>query len=223
MEIILYGGTKCMSGLFLINSLWLSSQLWPVHFYLRDYVLTLCEGRVTQTWLMRRYWLWLLWQLLIRDWLGTVPICWGGRKETVCHDLVELLPLHHPHSPVRKPVCSNHFNPESSVNNWESSTHCTERYLMLNYWGRDWSWSGAARYCSDTWFCCRLRTIHPLCMVIKLSLRGCWLMGCCAEPRNTWKQRNERWRGLEEWTTGNIYAEFARYHWEICNRHTVCA
>lgn len=46
--------------------------------------------RVTQTWLMSPYWLWLLWQLLIRDWLGTVAICWGGWKETVCLHLVEL-------------------------------------------------------------------------------------------------------------------------------------
>lgn len=66
--------------------------------------------RVTQTWLMRWYWLWLLWQLLIRDWLGTVAICWGGWKETVCHDLVELLLLQPP-----TPLLSTHIKCERSM------------------------------------------------------------------------------------------------------------
>lgn len=78
-------GNKCMVSLFVIDTLWLSFLLRSFHFYLWDDVLTLCEGRVTQTWLMRPYWLWLLWQLLIRDWVQTVAIRhtrWTGRNGT---------------------------------------------------------------------------------------------------------------------------------------------
>lgn len=72
-----------MVGFSLIDHLWLSFQFCPMHLYLRDYVLTLCEARVTQTWLMRWYRLWLLWQLLIRDWLGAVAMCvrWAGKTQ----------------------------------------------------------------------------------------------------------------------------------------------
>lgn len=45
MEMVLYGENKCMVGLFLIDSLWLSFQVWPMLFYLLHHVLTLCELR----------------------------------------------------------------------------------------------------------------------------------------------------------------------------------
>lgn len=45
MEMVLYGENKCMVGLFLIDSLWLSFQVWPMLFYLLHHVLTLCESR----------------------------------------------------------------------------------------------------------------------------------------------------------------------------------
>lgn len=73
------------------------------------------EG-VTQTWLMRRYWLWLLWQLLIRDWLETVTICWVGQKETGLSDLVELILLHPLTVVLGEPAAAfEPFNSESSV------------------------------------------------------------------------------------------------------------
>lgn len=196
---------------------------WPFsNRYFVAFILTLADGflspglcidplwreRVTQTWLMRRYWLWLLWQLLIRDWLGTVAVCWGGRKETVCLDLIELPPLHPPTDPLGSLCIQTISTLKVLWNCTQRIAYCTvtKRYLMLNFWGREEIKADQEEHSAVlTLGFCSLRTIHPLCMVIKLSLRGCRLMGCCAEPREMWKQRNKRWRGLEEWMTGDIY------------------
>ena len=152
---------------------------------------------------MRRYWLWLLWQLLIRHWLGTVAICWGGRKQTVCHDLVELLPLHPPHS-----LCAQ------TIVSMKDRWHYIQRIknILFGYTvlpGVKLLRQRLKLIRSSTilfWqlVFAALHTSHPLCMLIKRSLRGCRLMGCRAEPRKTWKQRNKRWGGLEEWVTGDI-------------------
>lgn len=109
--------------------------------------------RVTQTWLMSPYWLWLLWQLLIRDWLGTVAICWGGWKETVCLHLVELSSKP-THSSVKRLL---YLTLKVSWNNTEKIEDVLYYYKgspavdLLKQRG-DLSWSRAPHHCSDTWF-----------------------------------------------------------------------
>lgn len=197
------------------------SKLWPFHFYLWDYILTpLWSERVTQTRLMRRYWLWLLWQLLIRHWLGTVAICWGGRKQTVRHDLAELLPLHPPTCPVRRALCAQ------TVVSPKDRRHYIQRIknTLLGYTvlpGVKLLRQRLKLIRSSTilfWqlVFAALHTSHPLCMLIKQSLRGCRLMGCRAEPRKTWENREtkdeEGWRS--EWRGILMFRSFGLFHWK---------
>lgn len=157
--------------------------------------------RVTQTWLMSPYWLWLLWQLLIRDWLGTVAICWGGWKETLCLHLVELSSKP-THGSVKRllylalKVLWNNIEKIKDVLYYYKGSPAVD---LLKQRG-DLSWSRAPHHCSAvlTLGFCSVHTIHSLCMIIKLSLRGCCLMGFCAGMRTAWEQRNKRWRGQED-------------------------
>lgn len=88
------------------------------------------KERVTQTWLMRWYWLWLLWQLLIRDWLGAVAVLrWAERNALPWSGWTAQPPT--TDQLLYCSMCSNQFNPESDVKRQK------EVDLMLSHWGRE--------------------------------------------------------------------------------------
>lgn len=132
------GENKRTARPFLIDTFWLSFQLSLMHFHPWDFVLApLREKRLTQTWLMRQYWLWPRWQLLIRGCLWPYAEMGGGGGGLPL--FIWIISLLHANAQRRAFFHSARISPEAS-----HKLHAKNQGHTVHFQSSTWCWTTEA-------------------------------------------------------------------------------